>query len=400
MSDSVSTNTLAFYRGKDRPCGVAVSPGGVTAGPAPENSFRQWESLLGSRETTRTRHRCVGGRHNHHRPARPRSGSDQFTFRRTDSVVGSFTRHRGLEQKLGTEILHSDQLVVADDGLRPGPRRVLSLAGNLFVQSRGLPLRGLIAPRTVPPRFRFTPGHAPLVGGQPIRCRLRVSRGFQIKLRLGSSGNAENTPVDTHRTGHLAQRGIVDTDHETGIPVAQRVLKHSNAGWFAGQFARPHHRDQPAASQTQATVFETEPVTGVLQTRQSGLRVLEVASALTSERAQRLLLRGHRAFPQPRQPSPRGSQVLARQVRAAIFARRNTLVPNPARPMPLAQHPPLRHGSGPKPVVVAKHRGRGHRTNIFDGSDISRRRHMHQATTNGHPYLPTAKARGISGGLG
>ncbi len=302
MSDSVNTNTLAFYRGKDRPYGVSVSPGSVTAGPAPENSFRQWESLLGSRKTTRTRHRCIGGRHNHHRPARPRSGSDQFTFRRTDSVVGSFTRHRGLEQKLGTEILHSDQ---------------------------------------------------------PIRCRLRVSRGFQIKLRLGSSGNAGNTPVDTRRTVHLAQRGIVDADHETSVPVAQRVLKHSNAGWFAGQLARPHHRDQPAASQPQATVFETEPVTGVLQTRQSLLRVLEISSALTRERAQRLLLRGHRT---------------------------------------LTQHPPLHHGSGPKPVVVPQHRGRGHHTNIFDGSDISGRRHMHQATTNGHPYLPTSEARGISGG--
>ncbi len=398
MSDSVNTNTLAFYRGKDRPCGVAVSPGGVTAGPAPENSFRQWESLLGSRETTRTRHRCVGGRHNHHRPASPRSGSDQFTFRCTDSVVGSFTRHRGLEQELGAEVFHRDQLVGGDDAARPLAGRVLALPGDFLVQPRSLSFRGLITPGTPASGFRFTPRHPPLVGDQFLCRCFRIFGALKVELGLGRGGDAGHTPVDTDRPRHLGQRLVEDAYDEAGVPVPESVPIHPIAGWLRRQLPRPHDRDQPTPRQPQPTIFEAEPVAGVFQARPRFLRVLEGASALARERAQRLGLRGHRAGGQPRQRGPRGSQILARQVSPTVFARCHALVPNPAGPMPLAHQRTLGLRSRAQPIIVPQHRGCRHKTNVSGGSDISRTRHMHRATANGRPYLPIAKARGISGG--
>ncbi len=177
------------------------------------------------------------------------------------------------------------------------------------------------------------------------------------------------------------------------------VARYPHAGRFGRQLPRPHHGDQPTPSQPQPTVLDAESVAGVFQTRQSFLRVLETAPTLTRERAKRLLLRGHRAVGQPRQRATGRSQVLAADMRAAILARRHALIPNPPGPIPLAHQRALGLRSRAQPVVETQHRRCRHLANVTERSDNSKRRHTRQATANGHPHLPIAKARGISGGL-
>ncbi len=402
MSDSVNVSTerprgVSSSRGQDRPGGVSVSSVGVSAGPAFESSLRQRQGCLGSRPAFAARHRCVGGRHNHHRSACPLTIGNQFAFGNAVGVIGCLARHRGQEQKLRAEVIDSDHLMGGDDLTSPLAGRVLALPGDFLVQSRGLLLSGLVSARRFLAGFGFTSDHAALIFRELACCGFRVPGNFEVELWFRGGSDRGHTPIDPDHALNFWQRLVAHSYNEAGVPVPERIPVHPNTGRFAGQFTRPHHRDQPAASQTQTPVFEAETVTGVLQTRQSLLGMLEVSPALTRERAQRLLLRGHRALRQPRHRGPRGSEVFTREECAVVFTRRNTLVPNPSRPVPLGQQSPLRHGSGPKPVVVAKHRGCGHHTNIFNGSDISRRRHMHQATTNGRPYLPIAKTRSISG---
>ncbi len=313
MSDSLSTSQVESSLGQNQFGSVAVASFNQSAGLAHKNSHRQLESLLGSRETTRTRHCCVGGRHYHHVSASPLGVGNKFTF------------------------------------------------------------SGLITPGTPASRCGFTPRHAPLIGGEAFSGFERIDGRLKVELRFGSSS-------------------------EAGVPVPEAVPIHPNAGRLGRQLPRPHNRDQPTPSQTQSPVFEAETVTGVLQARHSFLRVLEGAPALARERAQRLLLRGHRAGGQPRQRGTGGSQVLTTDIHAAILARRHTLIPNPAGPMPLAQQRTLGLRSRAQPVIETQHRGSRHPNTVTGGSDNSRRRHMQQATANGRPYLPIAELRGISGG--
>ena len=77
----------AFCRGEDHPRGVPVAPGGMPAGFAPEGSFIQPEAQLVSREALRTGHRGVGGRNQHHLPARPLATFGQGPLGRTDRGV-------------------------------------------------------------------------------------------------------------------------------------------------------------------------------------------------------------------------------------------------------------------------------------------------------------------------
>ncbi len=404
MSDSVNVSTerpcgVSSSRGQDRPGGVSVSSGDVSTGPALESSLRQRQAVLGSRPALATRHRCVGGRHDHHRSPCPQGVGNQLAFSGPDGVVGCLTRHGGLEQKFGAEVLNCDHLMRGDDLTCPLAGCVLALPCDFLVYNGSLSLWLPIAVRGFLAGFGFTSGHPPLIFRELACGGFRVLGCREVELGIRSSSDSGYAPVDTDHAVNLRQRIVIHAYDEAGIPVAQGILKHPNAGWFAGQFPRPHDRDQPTPRQPQATVLEAETVTGVFQTRQSFLRVLEIAPALARERAQRLLLRGYRAGGQPRQRRTGRGQVLAADMCAAILARRHALVPNPPGPVPLAHQRTLRERAGTQPVVVPKHRGCRHHTNITERSDNSRRRHMQQATANGHPYLPIAKARGISGGL-
>ncbi len=405
MSDSVNVPAerpcgVSPCRGQDRPGGVSVSSGDVSTGRALESSLRQRQAVLGSRPALAARHRCVGGRHYHHRSACPQGVGNQFAFSGSDGVIGCLTRHRGLEQKLGAEVFHRDQLVARHDAARPLAGCVLALPCDFLVCNGSLPLCGLVSARRFLARFGFTSGHAALIFRELACGGFRVLGSFEVELWFRCGRDCGYAPVDPDCAVNLGKWLIVDAYDEAGIPVPEAVLVDPHAGRFAGQFTRPHHRDQPTPRQPQATVFEAEPVTGVLQTRQSFLRVLETAPALARERAQRLLLRGHRAGGQPRQRRTSHGQVLTADIRAAILTRRHTLIPNPPGPMPLTHQRTLDLHSRTQPEVETQHRGCRHLANVTERSANSRRRHMQQATANRHPYLrlPIAKARGISDG--
>jgi hypothetical protein len=81
MSYVVSTCMAAFCHGQDHPGGVPVPVRDIAAGRAPENPFIEREAFLGSRTALSARHGGVGGRYQHHLPARPHATLDKFPFR-------------------------------------------------------------------------------------------------------------------------------------------------------------------------------------------------------------------------------------------------------------------------------------------------------------------------------
>src|SRR5664279_547654 len=86
MSYTVNTSTVAFSRGEDRPRGVPVAVCGMSAGFAPKDSIGEQQACLGSRTTLAARHGGVGGRHQHHRSARPLAVLDQGPLRTADGL--------------------------------------------------------------------------------------------------------------------------------------------------------------------------------------------------------------------------------------------------------------------------------------------------------------------------
>ncbi len=369
MSYSLSTSQVETNLGQNHFGSVAVSSVGVSAELAHKNSFRAFKSLLGSRRTTRTRHRCVSGRHNHHRSARPLGVSNQFAFRLADSIVGSLTRHRGLEQELGTEVLHRDHLVTRDDFTSPLPSRVLALPGDFLVEFRGLFLRGRVTVRSCFAGFGFTPGYAALIFREPRRGGLRVLGSLEVELGIRRGRDSGHTPVDPHHGVNLGQRHLIDSYNETRVPVAETVLEHSDAAWFAGKFTRPHHRDADAAGEAQPAILDAESVTGVLQGREVPL-LFKRPPARPRERAHCLLLDVLRTCPQPFQFLAGNSQIGTLKKWSTFFTGRNHLVPQPAASVPFGVQHAGRLRAGTQPVVVAKRRRCSHRTNIFDRSDI------------------------------
>ena len=119
MSDVVSTSVAALCHGQNHSGGVPVASVRVAAVIAPEDSPTQVEAVLGSRSAHRTGHGGVGGRYQHHPPARPPATLDQDPFRATDGRVCGLTGHGGPGQEPRFEVLHGDQLVVVHHG--PGP---------------------------------------------------------------------------------------------------------------------------------------------------------------------------------------------------------------------------------------------------------------------------------------
>ena len=97
MANVVSTSTVAFSRGEDRPRGIPVAVCGVPAGFAPEGAFGEQHACLVSRSTLAARHGGVGGRYQHHSSACPLGILDQGPFRGTDSSVDDLARNFGLK---------------------------------------------------------------------------------------------------------------------------------------------------------------------------------------------------------------------------------------------------------------------------------------------------------------
>src|SRR5512142_1770292 len=109
MSHVVSTSVAAFCHGEDHPRGVPVATIRVAAVVAVEESATQPETVLGSRSALRAGHGGVGGRYQHHLPARPLTGFDKGSFGGSDRGVGCLAGHGGPREKLGLEVLHGDQ---------------------------------------------------------------------------------------------------------------------------------------------------------------------------------------------------------------------------------------------------------------------------------------------------
>ncbi len=402
MSYSLSTSTAPLHRGQNCSGSVAVASCGVSAGRAREDSFGQFESLLGSRETTRTRHCCVGGRHNHHTSACPRSVGDQFTFGLSDSVVGCFTGHRGLEQELGTEVFDRDQLVSGDNVPRPRPGCVLALAGNLLMQPRRLPFRSPVAARACLSRCGFTSGHTALIFSEFLRRFAREHRWLKVELRLRSSGNGTDTPVDTDRTVSLRPRRFVALHNERRVPVPKRITVDPNRGRLGGQVAVPDNRQRRALHIQPPGLYsepaDCEPVTGIPDRGQVTFG-FEGPLSLAAKRVQGLLLHVLRPSRQPVQPFACRSQIFpADQPAISVVTRRHHLIPQPTRPVPLRFEHSNSGCARAQPVVVTQRLSHRHTPKLGEGSDIRREHHM-DTTTSRRPHLPMAKARGISGDL-
>ncbi len=397
MSDGLSTSQGSLSLDQNRSGSVAVASCGVTAGRAREDSFGQFQSLLGSRETTRTRHCCVGGRHDHHISARPRGVGKKFTFGLSDSVVRCFTGHRGLEQELGTEIFDRDQLVSGDDFAGPRPGCVLALAGHLLMQSSGLLFRCSVAPRTCLSRCGFTPSHTALIFGEFLRRFAREHRWLEIVFGIGPRGDRGYTPVDTNRTLSFRPWRFVALDNEARVPVPKRITVDPNRGRLRRQVAVPHDR-QRRALHIQSAVLDCEPVTGIPDRGQVTFG-FESPFPFTAKRVQGLLLHVLRPGRQPVQLfACRGQIFPADQPTVPVVTRRHELVPQPTRPVPLSVEHPNSGCARAQPVVVTQYLSHRHTPNLASRSDI-RREHRMDTTTSRRPYLPMAKAGGCSGDL-
>ncbi len=402
MSDSLSTSQGSLSLGQNCSGSVAVASCGVTAGRAREDSFGQVESLLGSRETTRTCHCCVGGRHYHHTSARPRGVGKEFTFSLSDSVVACFTGHRGLEQELGTKIFDRDQLVPGNDFARPRPGGVLALAGHLLVQPSRLPFRVSVAPRACLSRCGFTPGHPALIFGELLRRFAREHGWLKVVFGFASRGDGGHTPVDTDRTVSLRPRRFVALHNERRVPVPKRITVDPNRGRLGGQVAVPDNR-QRRALHIQAPILysepaDCEPVTGIPERGQVTFG-FEGPFPFAAKRVQSLLLHVLRPSPQPVQTLPcRGQIFPADQPAASVVTRRHHLVPQPTRPMPFSIEHSNSGYARAQPVVVTQRLSHRHTPNLASRSD-NRREHRMDTTTSWRPFLPMAKARDISGGF-
>jgi hypothetical protein len=155
MSDVVGAGTVAFSRGEDRPRGVTVAAGGVSAGRALEDADTQSEAVIGSLAAPGTGHRGAGGRHQHHHAARPPATLDKFSPARADRRAGGLAGHPALGEELRLEVLDRDQRVMFNDVLGPDTGVVCVLPGRPLRDPGRLPLgeqcglRGAAGPQAV-----------------------------------------------------------------------------------------------------------------------------------------------------------------------------------------------------------------------------------------------------------
>ena len=402
MSYIVNTCVAPFCHSQNHSGGVPVTPGGMPTGGALESSHVQVKPLV-SRKALTARHRCVRGLNHHHLSASPSPSLQQFTFRCADRGISSLTRHRGSRQKLRLEVLHGNRCVALNDPPSPHPRIVLSLAGRLLVESSCLPAGISVALGLRVPALAVAPRHFALSFGQLCSAALPVAGVLQVETRIGCGGHGADTPVDTDTATGIRQRGCFAAHNKRGIPMPQRVPVDVDRSRLAGQIARPHHRHGHTLGEYQTVVANRETVAGVFQRRQRCLTRLKgrPAAAFHGERmaqrraigAQHLLLGHLGPLPQPRAAlagSGKHPRQLAKRRPDTRFLLVDSFIPQKPAPVPFGFQ--SRHSSGSRPQTV----GVPHRLNRLDNhTDHSISQHRHSS----RPYLPTAKAGGLSGGI-
>lgn len=367
MADVVNTSVAPFCHSQDHPGSVPVSVVGKAALPAQEGSFCEPESLLGSRETTRTRHRRVCGRDQHHLSTGPHGTLDQLPFQRPDRCIGGLPGHRRLGEELRREVLDRDQVVIVDDALHPGPPIMPGLASSLLLQGRRL-----LAGPLVSLGLRATPaavssGHLPLCFAEFGGAALTMPQIWQVELRMRGRGRDGYTPIDADRTALIDRGGSDDfaSHHEGCVPVPERIPVYSHTGRLARQLPRPHHWDHDALRKAQPTVAAGEPSGAVLERRKRLPARLELRApaAFLRERvlqrlrirAQNLLLRNLRTLAQPGVVAAGIGQELSkpgeRRLETALLLS-HSLVPQIAAAMPLRFERTFSHHARPEPIAV------------------------------------------------
>ena len=233
MSYVVSTGTVAFSRGKDRPCGVSVAAVCVATVAALEDAQTQAEPFLGSRTALGAGHRGVGGRHQHHLPTRPRTFVDQFSFARADRRVGRFAGHPRLGQELRLEVLHGDQRMVVDDPLGPLSRVVGVLPGGLLFDPGRLPLGGQVTLGRGLSLRSAAPGHGALGLGPLGGAAFPVAEVGQVEVGIGGGGGSLHAPVHADRP--VFARLVIRRAQPSDVDVMRQVRERHVRG-VPGEF--------------------------------------------------------------------------------------------------------------------------------------------------------------------
>ncbi len=186
MSHVVNTSTDTSTRGQDPPGSVRVAPCSETAVRTLEGSFGEPEACL-SLAAPRTRHPRVGGRHQHHRSARPRAIFNKLSLGCADRGVSSLAGHRRLREKRGFEVLNRDQLRAVNNGLRPKSGLVGVLALSFLVHFRDVESRHSIAGRLGLASRSHAATHPPLGSAQRGCAAFAMSEVRQVINRVSCS---------------------------------------------------------------------------------------------------------------------------------------------------------------------------------------------------------------------
>jgi len=405
MSDVVNTSTGTSSRGQDRPGSVPVPPCLKSAGFAPESTHTQPETCPVCRRAARAGHRCVGGRHQHHRSALPRATFDQLTLGCADPSIGTLAGHRGPRQELRLGTLNGDALVVVDHALGPDTSGVPVLVRRPLVRPRGLPPSAVVAVRrSVSARLPET-RHLRLGPRQLASAHPAVPEVGQIVGRVGGGGRCRHAPTDTDGAFGLRSRLDLAADNERRRPVPEAVPVDADARRDPRQGPRPHNRDARAGRQSQSPLTSREASDGVVQRREGSPACLELRSAAPFDLGrvaqrlgagpQRLPLGDLGALPQPGRPPPGLGQQLRQAAERRLTARpalMDRLVPQKPATMPPSQQRTFRARSGTHTVRVEHclHQ----RRNVSAATDQTpvtvRERRL---------YLPTDRAGGFSGAV-
>jgi hypothetical protein len=149
-----------------------------------------------------------------------------------DGGISRCAGHGGTAEELRTEVLHGDDVVVADDLLRPLAAGVLPLPGDLLVRLGPQLLRFAVALRCGPAFLRFAAGRHPVVAGQLGLGLLAVLGVREVVGVAGGGRGLLDAPVDPdHRTG-LWERLELGGNDERAVPVAEAVAVHPRRGRF------------------------------------------------------------------------------------------------------------------------------------------------------------------------
>ena len=358
MSYSVSSGRVETSPGQNDSGGVSVAVADQPAGVADELALGQFQPLLGSRSTVRTRHGRVRGRHHHHRPASPLGVLDEGAFGSADGSVRRLASHGGLGEELRLEVLDGDSAMVSNDSGGPFPSHVLPLTGNLLVLFRNRQFGFPITLRTRLSRLRLTSSHHPLVASQFPLGLLPELGMRQVIGGISGGGNLPNTPVDADGGIRIGHRFIVAPDDETGVPVAEGVSVDAHAGRIGREFSGPDDGNAQPASKPESVVLEGESIERVIQGRQGFLGRLELATplalgALGAEVTDSLLLSNRGTVSQPFMIFPPRGQSRVFDPDSIVLQEGGTLIPHPPTPVPFAQQLSFRNLSGSQTVGVA-----------------------------------------------